>query len=71
MEAATTRMEQTAANVTSFEGELKTTLDKRVKSYRESINQLFQIDGWREAFFFLGTAGGILTPIVLILSHLL
>jgi soluble cytochrome b562 len=71
MNKAAKRMEQTAANVTDYEKELKITLDKRIKSYKSSIDRLCQIIGWRELLFLLGTAGGIITPIVLILNHLL
>ena len=68
---ATARMEQTADRVTNFEGQLKTTLDKRVKAYDSSIKNLFQLNDKRELFFWLGMGGAILTPIVLIISLIL
>ena len=69
MENTVKSMEQTVASVTGYEKELKITLDKRIKAYNASIRQLFKLDDWRDLFFWAGTAGGILTPIVLIISH--
>ena len=69
MEMAINRMNETAARVTDYEKDLKTTLDKRIKAYKGSINQLFKLDSWREMFFFVGTATSILTPIVLIINR--
>jgi len=69
MDNTVRRMEQTSASVTGYEKELKTTLDKRVKAYKSSINQLFKLDGWRDMLFWAGLAGGILTPIILIINR--
>jgi len=69
METAINRMNKTAARVTDYEKDLKTTLDKRIKAYKGSINQLFKLDSWREMLFFVGTATSILTPIVLIINN--
>ena len=71
METTIKRMERTASNVTNFEKELKTTLAKRINSYNSSINKLFRLDDWRQIVFWAGMAGGILTPIVLILCYFL
>ena len=49
----------------------KTILDNRAKSYHTSMQNLFKVDGWRQVVFWLGIAGGILTPIVLIIGHFL
>ena len=65
------RMEQTAAKVTDFENKLKSNLDKRIKAYNYSIQRLFKLNGWRELLFWAGMAGGILTPIVLIIGYFL
>jgi len=69
METAINRMNETATRVTDYEKDLKSTLDKRIKAYKGSVNQLFKIDSWREMFFFVGTATSILTPIVLIINR--
>ena len=69
MEAATKRIEQTSVSVTRFEKELKTNLAKRIDAYNLSINTLFKLDGWRHMVFWAGLAGGILTPIALIVSR--
>ena len=68
MQKTVQRMEQTATNVTIFEGKLKNNLDKRINAYNSSIQRLFKLNGWRNLFFWTGMVGGILTPIVLIIS---
>jgi len=49
----------------------KTILDSRAKAYHTAMQNLFKVDGWRQAVFWLGIAGGILTPIVLIIGRFL
>jgi len=49
----------------------KTILDNRAKEYRSSVAKLFALDGWRQAFFWLGIYGSIATPIVLFIMLLL
>jgi len=71
MDKAVKRMEQTVANVSDFEGKLKNNLDKRIKAYNASIQRLFKLNGWRELFFWSGMAGGILTPVILIICKFL
>jgi hypothetical protein len=68
MSKAVQRMEQITANVTTFEGKLKSNLDKRINAYNSSIQRLFKLNDWRKILFWAGMAGGILTPIILIIS---
>ena len=71
LNTATSQMEQTTANVSSYEGKLKTNLDKRIKAYDSSIKKLYQLNDGREWFFWMGMLGSIITPIVLILNIIL
>jgi hypothetical protein len=71
LENNVTKMETAADRVTAYEKDLKASLDKRIKSYRESIHQLFKLNDWREMLFWLGMAGAILTPITLLLNWFL
>ena len=67
MDKAVQRMERSADSVTIFESKLKSGLDKRVKAYNASIQRLFKLNSWRELIFWAGMAGGILTPIILLI----
>jgi len=49
----------------------KTILDNRAKAYHTSMQNLFKVDGWRQAFFGIGLLSSILTSIVLIIGHFL
>jgi len=71
MENTVKHMEQTFTRVSKFERELKTTLIKRINAYNSSTSKLFKLDGWRHIVFWTGIAGGILTPIELIVVYLL
>jgi len=68
MDKAVQRMEHSAANVTVFEGKLKSGLDKHIKAYNASIQRLFKLNSWRELLFWAGIAGGILTPVIMLIS---
>ena len=69
MDKTVQRMEHYTANVAVFEDKLKSSLDKRIKAYNASIHRLFKLNGWRELLFWAGMAGGILTPILLIINR--
>ena len=71
LNTATSQMEHTIANVTNYEGKLKTNLDKRIKAYDSSIKKLYQLNDGRELFFWVGMLGSIITPIVLLLNLIL
>ena len=67
----TNDIEKFNTNLTKKYEKSKTVLDNRTKAYHESMLNLFKVDGWRQVVFWLGICGGILTPIVLIISHFL
>jgi hypothetical protein len=71
MEANVNNMTRATDIVMKYNTKLKNILDKRIKEYNSSVNQLFVLDGWRQKVFWAGIAGGILTPIFLIISHFL
>jgi len=68
MENTVIRINATAAKVTDYEKDLKTTLDKRIKAYRESINKMFNLDGWRELLFWGGMVSNIFTLLLLLIT---
>ncbi|MCL1842457.1 MAG: hypothetical protein FWF79_01455 [Defluviitaleaceae bacterium] len=70
MNTAYASITKTAEKVTNYDTKLKTSLDKRIKSYNESIQRLFKLDDWREMLFLAGMAGAILTPLALIINWL-
>ena len=67
----TDNVEQFNANLTDKYKKSKTVLDNRAKAYHESMRNLFKVDGWRQVVFWVGLWAAILTPIMLIVSHLL
>jgi len=71
MDTAYAKIEQASTKMTDYDKKLRTKLDSNVKIYNESIRRLFKLDGWRDLLFWLGTTGGIVTPIVLIIGHFL
>jgi len=67
---AHTNMEKANAKVVNYDKHLKTLLDNRLKANRESVNRLFDVDGFRKFMFWAGILCSILTPIVLIVIFL-
>ena len=66
---AYTNMTKANTRVENYDKKLKTMLDNRLKAYRESVNRLYQIDGAKKFFFWVGIMSSILTPLVLIVSR--
>ena len=66
---AYTNMTKANTRVENYDKKLKTLLDNRLKAYRESVNRLYQIDGAKKFFFWVGIMSSILTPLVLIVSR--
>jgi hypothetical protein len=69
MDTAYTKIETPPPKVTGYDTKLRTTLDKRIKTYNSSVQRLFQVDGWQKGFFWAGMAGSILAPVLLIVSR--
>jgi len=67
MDSVTSNIDGAVDRLTKYDKTLKANLDKNVKSYRASINGLFQLNDTREKVFWLGMFGGIATPIMLML----
>ena len=67
MDSVSSNIDGTVDRLTKYDKTLKANLDKSVKSYRASINGLFQLNDTREKVFWLGMFGGIATSILLLL----
>jgi len=67
IDSVSNQIDGTIDRLTKYDKTLKANLDKSVKSYRVSINRLFQLNDTREKIFWLGMLGGIATPIMLVL----
>jgi len=67
MDSVSSNIDDTVDRLTKYDKTLKANLDKNVKSYRASINGLFQLNDTREKIFWFGMFGGIATPIFLLL----
>ena len=58
-------------NLKTAQSKAKANLNKHTTDYKESINRLFKLDGWRYWLFWMGVMGGILTPVVLVVGWFL
>jgi len=67
MDSVSSNIDGTVDRLTKYDKTLKANLDKNIKSYRASINGLFQLNDNREKIFWLGMFGGIATSIMLVL----
>jgi len=67
MDSVSNQINDTVDRLIKYDKTLKSNLDKSVKSYRASINGLFQLNDTREKLFWFGMFGGIATPIMLVL----
>jgi len=63
----TTKTDSFTKKLTSVFAKSKKDIDSHAKVYDSSVKRLFQVDGWRKLFFWLGIWSSICTPIVLII----
>jgi hypothetical protein len=64
-------IQKAAADISAYDKKLKTSLDRKIEKYDNSVERLFYLDDWRERFFWAGMGGAIATPIVLIIAMIL
>ena len=56
-------------NLKSAQANIKNSLNKHTQDYRQSISEIFKLEGAKKFFFWLCVGSSIVTPIVLIFIH--